>query len=84
MRRIFIELLDREGLEKYFVDGTKLHFDISRETLESKLDLISYSEAEFILKEYALNLQRQLEWSNSMLAKLKKTETIPVPSTVTR
>ncbi|MGI0091851.1 MAG: PadR family transcriptional regulator, partial [Nitrososphaerales archaeon] len=72
MRRIFIQMLDPKDLGKFFVDGTKLQFDISRETLESKLGGISASEAEFILKEYLLHLQRQLDWANEVLQRVKR------------
>jgi DNA-binding PadR family transcriptional regulator len=84
MRRIFIELLDPQGLEKFFIDGTKLQCDIARETLESKIHLISPSEAEYILKQYALSIQRQLDWANEMLEKSKRSAPMAVTSQNTR
>ena len=76
MSRIFVDMLEPEDLAKYFVEGTKNNFEVARECLDSKLALISESEAEFILREYSLNLQRQLDWSNDVLAKIKKSDSI--------
>src|SRR5256886_9722264 len=67
MRRIFIEMLEPEDVGKFLVDGSKTQFQIAQEALESKLENIDSSEARFILKEYALNLERQLDWANSTL-----------------
>ncbi|MDG6905923.1 MAG: PadR family transcriptional regulator [Nitrososphaerota archaeon] len=72
MSRIFVDMLEPEDLTKYFVEGTKNNFDVARECLDSKMALISESEAEYILKEYSLNLQHQLDWSNGILEQLKR------------
>jgi DNA-binding PadR family transcriptional regulator len=71
LSRIFVDMLEPADLAKYFVEGSRNQFEIARECLDSKLALISESEAEFILKEYSLNLQRQLDWSNDNLKRLK-------------
>ncbi|MHB8567197.1 MAG: PadR family transcriptional regulator [Nitrososphaerales archaeon] len=67
MRRIFVEILDPKDLGTFFVDGTKLNFQIAQETFESKVALLAPTEAQFILREYALNLEKQLNWCNSLL-----------------
>lgn len=72
MSRIFVDMLEPADLAKYFVDGSKNQFDVARECLDSKLALISESETEYILKEYSLNLQHQLDWSNGILEQLKQ------------
>ena len=80
IRRIFIEMLATKDISKFLVDGARVQFDVAREALESKIHEIPQSEVEFILKEYDLNLQRQLDWSRDMMNKLKRTGSVAVPS----
>ena len=86
MARIFMEMIDPKDLGKFFVDGSRQQFQIAQETLESKLGVVPPLEAKFILKEYSLNLERQLTWAQSFLGNLdnknliSKEESIPVPS----
>jgi len=76
MRRIFVQMLEPKDLSKFFVDGTKMHLEITREVMESKLDGVSFSEAEFILKEYSLNLERQLDWASTLLKKVQRSHAV--------
>ena len=73
MRKIFIDMLEPKDISKFFVDGAKMQFDATRDVVDSKIDAIPSNEAEFLLKEYSLNLQRQLDWSNEVLQGLKQT-----------
>lgn len=75
MRKIFIDMLEPKDLSKFFVEGAKMHFDATREVVDSKIGALPPAEAEFILKEYALNLQRQLDWTSEILKGLKRTHT---------
>jgi len=72
MRRIFVEMVDPKDIGSLFIDGTRIQFEVARETLESKLGSISPSETRFLLKEYALNLERQMEWCSALLGKLEQ------------
>ena len=76
MRRVFMELMDVKDIGPFFVDGTRAHFQIAQDIMESKFKNLPESEARFILREYALNLERQLEWCNSFLGKLSKDSSI--------
>jgi len=67
LRRLFIELIDPENLATFFVDGSNRQFQMAQEMLESKLDKITPADLEYILKEYTLNLKRQMNWANRML-----------------
>ena len=71
LRRIFIDMLDSKDLTKFFVEGSRITFDTAREALDARLSELPRSEAEYILKEYALNLQRQLSWTEETLANLQ-------------
>ena len=78
MRRIFIEMLEPQDVGKFLVDGSKTQFQIAQEALESKIGDLAPSDARFILKEYALNLERQLDWANSTLNKVGEERIRPV------
>ena len=78
MRRIFIEMLEPEDVGKFLVDGSKTQFQIAQEALESKMDRLNLSDVRFMLKEYALNLERQLDWANSTLRKTGSEQAKPV------
>lgn len=74
--RLFSEMLDPADIPKMFVDGSRRQFEITREMLESKLDKISETDLEFMMKEYSLNLQRQTDWSNEILRSLKRSVSV--------
>jgi len=69
LRRLFIELIEPENLATFFVDGSNRQFQMAREMLESKLDKIPPADLDYILKEYALNLERQSNWAERMLGR---------------
>lgn len=72
MRGIFIDLMDAERISTFLVEGSRLNFQMSQEIIDSKIPKLSPNEAEFTLKEYALNLERQLNWTKSKLSQLEK------------
>jgi DNA-binding PadR family transcriptional regulator len=74
MRRIFIDLIGPEHTAKFFTEGTRTSFEMAREMLDSKMSLLSKEEVEYILKEYALSLERQLRWSQDTLKNLQKSK----------
>ena len=67
LRRLFIDLIDPENLATFFVDGSNRQFQMAQEMLESKQNRISQADLEYILKEYKLNLERQMNWADRML-----------------
>jgi DNA-binding PadR family transcriptional regulator len=71
LRRLFIELIDPENLTTFFVDGSNRQFQMAQEMLESKQSKISSEDLEYILKEYLLSLERQMNWANRMLNQSK-------------
>ena len=71
LRNLFIELIDPDNFPTFFVDGSKRQFQIAQEIVESKASMIPPSELEFTLREYALNLERQLNWTNKTLDQLR-------------
>jgi len=71
LRRLFIDLIDPENLATFFVDGSNRQFQMAQEMLESKQNKIPAADLEYILKEYMLNLERQMNWANRMLNRSK-------------
>ena len=71
LRRLFIELIDPENLATFFVDGSNRQFQMAQEMLESKQHKLSPADLDYILKEYTLNLERQMNWANRMLNRSK-------------
>jgi DNA-binding PadR family transcriptional regulator len=71
LRRLFIELIDPENLTTFFVDGSNRQFQMAQEMLESKQNKIPAADLEYILKEYMLNLERQMNWADRMLNRSK-------------
>jgi hypothetical protein len=69
MRSIIIELVDPKSIPTIFTHMTAGQLAFLRGILESKKDKIPGREIQFMLKEYALNLERQLDWTNRMLKK---------------
>jgi len=70
MRRIIIDLIDPENIPTLFANYITGNLQFARELIESKGDAVSPKEVKFMLKEYALNLERQLDWTNRMLKNL--------------
>ena len=78
LRRLFIELIDPENLATFFVDGSNRQFQMAQEMLESKQNKLSPADLDYILKEYTLNLERQMNWANRMLNR-SKSKASPTP-----
>jgi DNA-binding PadR family transcriptional regulator len=69
MRSIIIEMVDPKNIPTMFTHMTAGQFAFLRGILESKRDKIPRGEIQFMLKEYALNLERQLDWTKRALKK---------------
>jgi DNA-binding PadR family transcriptional regulator len=67
MRRLFIELIEPDQLARFLSDGTRGQFEIAQEIIKTKMKDIPEKELEYLLKEYILSLERQLDWVRSTL-----------------
>lgn len=72
MRNIFIDILDSEQIVKFFVDGSHMQFQLAQEIFRSRIDDLPLSEIRYMLKEYLLNLERQMSWANQNLEKISE------------
>jgi len=68
MRSLIMELMGPENSETFVIDGSRRQFEFTREFVKSKMKDIQESEMKYVLKEYALDLERQLGWANQTLA----------------
>lgn len=67
MRPIIIELVDPKSIPSMFTHMTTGQFAFLRGILETKKEKIPRSEIRFMLKEYAVNLEKQLDWTKRMM-----------------
>jgi len=67
MRRLFLELIEPRHVSQFLSDGTRVQFQLAQEVLSTRMKEIPPRELEFMLKDYILNLERQLEWANEIL-----------------
>jgi DNA-binding PadR family transcriptional regulator len=71
LRRLFVDMLDPAGVRDMFVEGSRKQFEMAKELLESRRDSLPRSEVDFMLREYSLNLERQLEWTRNQLREMR-------------
>jgi DNA-binding PadR family transcriptional regulator len=72
MRGIFIDMMSTDRISTFLLENSKSNFQTAQEIIDSKLARLNPSDAEFTLKEYALNLERQLNWTRTKLSQLEK------------
>ncbi len=71
MRRLFFDMLDPAGISNVFVEGSRKQFEMAKELLDARRDAMSRNDMDFMLREYSLNLERQLDWTQSQLRDLR-------------
>lgn len=72
MRRLFYDMLDPAGFSRMFVEGSRKQFEMAKELLDARRDAMSRTDIDFMLREYSLNLERQLDWAQNQIGGLKK------------
>ncbi len=68
MRPIIIELIPARHVPTLFTPMVAGQFDLVRGIVESKMDKIPPKEVKMMLKEYVLNLEKQLKWARHLLS----------------
>lgn len=72
VRGLFIELVQPRYFSTFFLEGARSHFRIAQEFFESKEATVPKEEAEYVLKEYRLELEKQLLWTKQKLRNMEK------------
>jgi DNA-binding PadR family transcriptional regulator len=67
MRRLFFDMLDPAGISHMFIEGSRKQFEMAKELMEARRDSMSRNEVDLMLREYSLNLERQLDWTQGQL-----------------
>jgi DNA-binding PadR family transcriptional regulator len=71
MRRLFLELVEPDQLMRFLRDGARGQFEITRQVMRTRMKNIPQKDVEYLLKEYRLSLEEQLDWANQTLNDLK-------------
>jgi DNA-binding PadR family transcriptional regulator len=71
LRGLISELIDAEYMEKFLIEGSKGHFQFTQDIFKTNMKSLPPTELEYILKEYTLNLERQLDWARQVLEDMK-------------
>jgi len=71
MRRLYYDMLDPAGMSSMFVEGSKKQFESVKELLEARRNSMSPNDLDFMLREYSVNLERQLDWTQGQLKGLR-------------
>jgi hypothetical protein len=66
-------------LVRFLSDGTRGQFEMAQEIIRTKSNEIPPKDLEYLLKEYKLTLERQLDWAAQTLTELE-----PVAGTKTK
>lgn len=69
-RSIMIDLIDPDHVPTIVPHMASGQFAFLRQIIELKKDRIPKQEIKLMLKEYALNLERQMSWTNRMIKQL--------------
>jgi len=77
MRKLYFDMLDPAGLSQMFVEGSRKQFEMTKELLEARRSSLPENDVEFMLREYSLNLERQLDWTQSQLRDLRSRHAEP-------
>ncbi len=67
MRPIIIELIPARNVPRLFTPMVTGQFDLVRGIVESKMDKMPAKEVKLMLKEYVLNLEKQVKWARHLL-----------------
>ncbi len=77
MRRLFFDMLDPAGISTMFVEGSRRQFEMTKDLMAARRDSLSSNDMDFMLREYSLNLQRQLDWTQGQLRDLRGRTSAP-------
>ncbi len=77
MRKLFFDMLDPAGIRSMFVEGSRKQFEMAKELLDARREALSRNDMDFMLREYSLNLERQLDWTQNQLRDLRAKPATP-------
>ena len=66
-RGLMVDMIGPDRVGSYMTEGAERQLDLSRKVLEANKAKIPPEEMNRILREYAVGLERQLDWTNKLL-----------------
>ena len=66
LRGIFADLIDQDSIADFLVEGSRKQFETAKEVFEVNRGKISPTEMRYMLGEYSLLLERQLQWASQL------------------
>jgi DNA-binding PadR family transcriptional regulator len=70
VRGLFIDMIETEYLGKFILDGVRGIFELVHEMVKSRGFEMKPNEIEYVLREYALHLEREAYWVKSTLEQI--------------
>ena len=70
MRRVFSDAMEPEDLSRFILESPYRHFEFVHELMLSDGDRISHDDKLYLLRQYNLLLERELNWSEKTLKTL--------------
>jgi DNA-binding PadR family transcriptional regulator len=80
MRRVFSDLMEPEDLSRFVIESPSRHFEFVHELVLSNGDRISHEDKLYLLRQYNLLLERELNWSVKALKTLAGSGTSKAPA----
>jgi DNA-binding PadR family transcriptional regulator len=67
IRCLFVDMIETEHIPKFLIDGFKQYFELAHEIVKSRGSSLNPNELAYVLKEYSLNLEREVYWAQNTL-----------------
>lgn len=80
MRRVFSDLMEPEDLNRFVIESPSRHFEFVHELMLSNGDRISQEDKLYLLHQYNLLLERELNWSAKALKTLSGSGSSKAPA----
>ncbi len=80
MRRVFSDLMEPEDLNRFVIESPSRHFEFVHELMLSNGDRISQEDKLYLLHQYNLLLERELNWSEKALKTLSGSGSSKAPA----
>jgi len=77
MRRVFFDMIEPAGISRMFIEGSRKQFEFAKELMETRKESLGRGELDLMLREYSLNLERQLDWTQDQLKALRTRPAAP-------
>ena len=72
MRQLFIDLMEPDDLVKFVINSMEMQMDLVHTLVESEKSSLSSQDKLFILRQYRLNLERELARAATSIKELDR------------